>query len=548
MIYSLQIAKLKRIEEERLINLHHAKSTLYANITHEFRTPLTIILGMADKLKDDQKVSKLKDIDLIETNARKLLKLVNQLLNMSKLEADSYPVKMLQANIIPFLKYIMESFHSIAEEKKIRLHFLSKANNIIIDFDFDIIEEIIGNLLSNAIKFTPEGGNVYLQVDLALAGNLENSEALRIRVRDEGIGISPDRLPNIFERFYQVDDKNTRKAEGSGIGLALVKEFLNIIKGNIEVKSKPEHGTEFILEIPVSRTAPLQAGPHGDFDTKNLSRAEEVTSILQSEKEVIKNLSDEFPIILIVEDNGDVVEYLCSILSAEYHLIIAKNGNEGIEIALETVPDIIISDIMMPEKDGFEVCRFLKDDFRTNHIPIILLTAKADMESKIGGLECGADAYIVKPFNKKELLVRIDKLIENRHKLNDKYREIIYTNPTASVSRGLNEIFLHKLSDTLEHNYHDEHYNIAKLCLDMGISRAQLHRKLVALTGKSTSDLIRHYRINKAKELLLASDFTISEIAYQIGYKDPNYFSKSFLKENGLTPSRFRNKRPTVKH
>ncbi|MFO7670350.1 MAG: ATP-binding protein [Bacteroidales bacterium] len=547
MIYSVQIAKLKLIEEERLINLHQAKSKLYTNITHEFRTPLTIILGMADQLQDEMKDLQLKDVHLIKSNARKLLKLVNQLLNMSKLEADSFPVKRLQADIIPFLKYILESFHSVAEEKNIRLHFLTKADAIILDFDFDIIEEIIGNLLSNAIKFTPDGGNIYLQVELAWAGSMKNSEELMIRIIDDGIGIAPDLLPHIFERFYQVDDENTRKADGSGVGLALVKEFLNLIKGSIEVKSKPGQGTEFILGIPVSRSAPFQQNPHGDYDRKSVLTAEEATNLHQSGEEVFRNLSDELPIILIVEDNGDVVEYLCSILHGAYRVITAKNGDEGIEVSLETVPDIIICDIMMPEKDGFEVCCFLKEDFRTNHIPIILLTAKADMESKIEGLECGADAFIVKPFNKKELLVRIEKLIESRHKLKDKYGEMIYRNPKTGIPRGLNELFLHKLSDTLENNYHDEHYNISKLCLDLGISRAQLHRKLVALTGKSTSDLIRHYRINKAKELLLVSDFTISEIAYQTGYKDPNYFSKSFVKENGLTPSRFRERRPTVK-
>jgi signal transduction histidine kinase/DNA-binding response OmpR family regulator len=547
MIYSIQIAKLKRIEEERLIKLHHAKSKLYTNITHEFRTPLTIILGMAEKMEDDQKDLHFRGAHLIKNNARKLLKLVNQLLNMSKLEADSFSVKMIQADIVPYIKYILESFHSIAEEKNVRLHFIAKSNDLIIDFDPDIIEEVISNLLSNAIKFTPEGGNVYIQPEFTVNNDAENPEELIIRIRDDGIGIAADKLPNIFERFYQIDDESTRKFEGSGIGLALVKEYLNSIGGTIRVESKLDQGTEFIVKIPVSRTAPLQQEPYKDIGKKNILLTENDKKIFQSENVFVKNISPELPIILVIEDNRDVVEYLVSIINGDYAVMTAINGNEGINTALEIVPDIIICDIMMPKKDGFEVCRVLKDDFRTNHIPIILLTAKADMESKIGGLECGADAYIIKPFNKKELLVRIDKLIESRHKLKHKYGEMIYTVSKSGKPKGLNEIFLQKISDTLEKNFPDESYNISKLCLDMGISRAQLHRKLIALTGKSTSDLIRHFRINKAKELLLTTDFNVAEIAYQIGFKDPNYFSKSFLKENGLTPSHFRAKRQTIK-
>jgi DNA-binding response OmpR family regulator len=290
----------------------------------------------------------------------------------------------------------------------------------------------------------------------------------------------------------------------------------------------------------------LHQEPFKDKGKKDDLWVEESQKNFPPEKGMDKHISTELPIVLVIEDNSDVVEYVGSILNNEYAVITASNGKDGIEAALVTVPDIIICDIMMPEKDGFEVCRVLKDDFRTNHIPIILLTAKADMESKIWGLECGADAYIIKPFHKKELLVRIDKLIESRHKLKDKYGEMLYAVSKAGKPRGLNETFIHKITETLENNYHNDHYSIANLCLDVGISRAQLHRKLIVLTGKSTSDLIRHYRLNKARELLSASDLTIAEIAYQIGFKDPNYFSKSFIKEYGLSPSRFRSKRQRV--
>jgi DNA-binding response OmpR family regulator len=260
-------------------------------------------------------------------------------------------------------------------------------------------------------------------------------------------------------------------------------------------------------------------------------------------KEISKNETDsspENPFVLIVEDNQDVVEYVRMILNSEYQTEVAINGMEGIDKALKTIPDLIICDVMMPEKDGYEVCKTLKENFRTNHIPIIMLTAKADMDSKINGLELGADAYIIKPFDKQELLVRIRKLIENRKRLKEKYSDVIYSSFDGKKPIGLNEIFLQKLLENLENNYQDESYSIDKLCADTGVSRAQLHRKLVALTGKSTSDFIRNYRIKRAKEVLLTSDITISEIAYQVGFKDPNYFTKSFIKEVGISPSQFR--------
>ena len=234
-------------------------------------------------------------------------------------------------------------------------------------------------------------------------------------------------------------------------------------------------------------------------------------------------------------------------LIADYRIEVANDGDQGITLALQTIPDLIICDVMMPEKDGYEVCKILKEDFRTNHVPIIMLTAKADIDSKISGLEFGADAYITKPFDKRELLVRIDKLIENRQKLKDKFSDVIYSSSNNEKPKGLNEIFLHKLLENLGKNYHDESYGIDQLCLDSGISRTQLHRKLIALTGNTTSDFIRHYRVKKAKEFLLSSDITISEIAYQVGFRDPNYFTKSFAKEIGITPSQYRSEHCNVK-
>jgi signal transduction histidine kinase/DNA-binding response OmpR family regulator len=540
LIYNLQIAKLKAQEEERLKQLNNAKSKFYTNITHEFRTPLTIILGIADNIKDKLINTFDKEVQMIKNNGNKLLILVNQLLNLSKMEAGAMSVNYMQADILPYLKYIVESFHSIAEEKNIRLHFLSAMDSVIMDYDPDIIGEITGNLLSNAVKYTYTGGNIYMQVELRTGNNGDGDSTLIITIRDTGPGIAEDKLPYIFNRFYQVDDESTRKAEGTGIGLALVKEYVTLIKGNIRVKSKTGKGTEFILLLPATNRAAPGIVDTGEGKKPYASIIERTPSSNTDEIPLTLNKSVEQPLLLIVEDNSDVIEYLISILDQDYHIIVAGNGNEGIYKAMENVPDLIICDVMMPEKDGYEVCSTLKNDFRTNHIPIVMLTAKADMDSKIAGLEYGADAYLIKPFNNKELCIRLKKLLETRQKLKDKYGEMLYAAAKEGKPKGLNENFLQKITYALEKNYQKENYGIINLCLDIGISRAQLHRKLIAITGRSTSDLIRHYRLKKAKELLMTSESNISEIAYQVGFKDPNYFTKSFTREYGLTPTNFR--------
>jgi signal transduction histidine kinase len=268
LIYNLQIAKLKIQEEERLKQLHTAKSKFYTNITHEFRTPLTIILGIADNIGDKMKDTLAKEVKMIKNNGGKLLRLVSQLLNLSKMEAGAMPVNMVQDDILPYIKYIVESFHSIAEGKSIQIHFLSSLDSVIMDYDPDIMEEIISNLLSNAIKFTSTGGNVYVQVEIRTTDEKGSAGTLFLNIRDTGAGIAEDKLPHIFDRFYQADDESTRKAEGTGIGLALVKEYINLIHGTIQVKSKPGKGTEFILLLPVTRIAPIQKIAYKDIKKK----------------------------------------------------------------------------------------------------------------------------------------------------------------------------------------------------------------------------------------------------------------------------------------
>ncbi|MCB0581746.1 MAG: response regulator, partial [Phaeodactylibacter sp.] len=432
--------RLALAEAARLKELDSFKTKLYTNITHEFRTPLTVIQGMMDNIKgyDEEK-------GIIKRNSQNLLNLINRLLGLSKLDAGKLELNLAQGNILPFLRYVTESFHSFALNQKVNLNFYSDAEEIIMDYDPEKMLEVLSNLLSNALKFTPEYGKVQVVVK---EKNREGKPHLELTVSDTGIGIAPERLPHVFDRFYQVETGNTRKAEGTGIGLALVKELVDLMGGTIDVESEVGEGASFRVMLPVTRQAdaidavdveqsdiPVHAGAIDDPTIASIvsatAPAGRASTARHSEaKEGIVSALSKYT-LLLVEDNRDVMQYLTTCLSSPlgggreeaYHLLYARNGREGIAQAREHIPDIIISDVMMPEVDGFELCKTLKQDERTSHIPIILLTARADMPSKVEGLEYGADAYLVKPFHKEELEVRLRKLIELRRKLQERYNQ-----------------------------------------------------------------------------------------------------------------------------
>ncbi|TNE68062.1 MAG: response regulator, partial [Bacteroidetes bacterium] len=415
-LYRFQLnRKLAKAEALRLQELDQAKTRLYTNITHEFRTPLTVILGMEEQLRKKNGDWLEEGLRLIRRNGEQLLRLVNQLLDLSRVEAGHLPLRMVQGDIVAYLRYLAESFHSYAESKDIRLHVLSTVEVLSMDHDPEKMQHIISNLLSNAIKFTPAGGDIYLQIGIE-KGEIPGSEGVCvIRIKDTGIGIPIEQLPHIFDRFYQVDDSYTRSREGAGVGLALVRELVRLMQGSIDVKSEPGKGTEFHIRLPITHTA----APETEMARRDTPAAVLSTLVLPEEnadKQVLSEPGDRNT-VLLVEDNPDVISYLATVLDQHYQVETAQDGQEGIEKALELIPDIIVSDVMMPRKDGFELCETLKADERTSHIPIILLTAKTDQPSKIEGLAYGADAYLAKPFNQEELLVRLEKLIELRHRL-----------------------------------------------------------------------------------------------------------------------------------
>jgi signal transduction histidine kinase/DNA-binding response OmpR family regulator/ligand-binding sensor domain-containing protein len=534
--------KLGREEATRLKELDQVKTKMYTNITHEIRTPLTVMLGMNDAVKgytEDGETEKVYHAnEMIERNGKNLLNLVNQMLELSRLEAGLLKIHNQQGNIVDYLKYRLESFQSYAEEKDLQIHFQAEENEIIMDYDVDKISNVIGNLVSNAIKFTPEKGEIF--VSASRVTNVNGEPFLELHVRDTGIGIDADKIDLVFDRFYQVDDSSIRTGEGTGIGLSLTKELVKLLKGTISLESEINEGTDFCVVLPITKNenqasqAPLHTSDEWSGSINTLSVGEE--SYLSEDQNL--------PLVLIVEDNSDVAHYVSVSIKEDYRTVRASNGHEGLEKAIELIPDVIISDVMMPLMDGFELCDLIKKDERTSHIPVILLTGKADIESKIEGLNQGADAYLAKPFNRRELLIRLKNLLSLRAEIQKRYSDSDFTNSIENLPAVENSFLLKIKAVVLEHIDNDE-FDIVQLCKLMLLSRAQLHRKLTALTGESTSQLIRKIRLEKAKELLDLGELNVSEVAYMVGFKTQAHFSRVFSEAFGVPPSDYRNKELT---
>ncbi len=536
--YRFQLSRrLEHAENARLKELDQVKSRIYTNITHEFRTPLTIILGMAEVLEKSGSSSSTgasataTATALIQRNGQNLLTLINQLLDLSKLETGKMALHRTRGDIVSFIKYLGESFHSFAAGKGVQLHFLSEIPELEMAFDREKIQAILFNLLSNAIKFTPEGGHVYLQI-----GEKEEKRQrlLSLRVKDTGIGIAAEQLPLIFDRFYQADDTATRKGEGTGIGLALVRELVKLMEGEVQVSSRPGEGTVFSVLLPVVHAD--NSLPEGTgTPVAEIPAAEP----LPSPKEAPSHPDSERPLVLLVEDNADVLDYLKACIGADYQVAVANNGREGLERALELVPDLVLSDVMMPEMDGLELCRLLKTDERTSHVPLVLLTARADVASRIEGLHRGADDYLAKPFDRRELLARMSNLILLRRQLHARYASLAPA-PTSDPELQMEDAFLQKIRAVVEAHLSDADFEMPQLERALGMSRSQIFRKVRALTGRSPSLYMRSVRLHRAKELLQTSRMSISEIAYEVGFATPAYFSTAFQEEFGAPPSAMR--------
>jgi len=412
--YRFQInKKLASMETLRLKELNDLKTRLYTNITHEFRTPLTIINGMAGELETEAKGNTQKGLKMIKRNGNQLLSLVDQMLDLSKVESGRLQLNFIQGDIVKFIQYLTESFKTYSGTKNILLTSYSEIDEMIMDYDRERIQHIISNLLSNAIKFTNEKGKIILHISKK---NMEHNNAntqgmLQIKIKDDGIGISEKGLPHVFDRFYQVDASQTRRKGGTGIGLALTKELVDLMGGTISVKSTLGNGTEFTLLFPATQNANLITSREQEValaKIKPIDVSEQKMTTIESSP---SSLQDDLPKLLVIEDNPDVFDYIKVCLNGRYEIFEAEDGQKGIDQAIEIIPDIIISDVMMPEKDGFEVTHFLKQDDRTSHIPIILLTGKVDDASRLEGLVKGADAYLAKPFNQQQIAQAVAQLM-----------------------------------------------------------------------------------------------------------------------------------------
>ena len=529
--------QLEHAEAEKLRELDQLKSQFFANISHEFRTPLTLIQGplqSAERELDktgsgDVPVSG-KYIRTMHNSARRLLNLVNQLLDLAKLESGKMKLAATKLDLAQFVKVLAGSFESMAESNQIEYRINIPDSPLVAWFDRDQMEKALVNLISNAFKFTPNGG--IIQVTLERMG-----QTVRIGVKDSGIGIGEEELPHIFKRFHS--NSNT-KYGGTGIGLALCKELVELHGGSIEVKSEKDMGSHFIINLPLGRDHLPDEYLQPTTAVNEYLPPVHISSPATTEEEFREALADKdnAPSILIVEDNPEVRLYIADQLRNDYQLLQAPNGKEGLKIALEKIPDLIISDVMMPEMNGVELCQKIKEDERSSHIPLILLTAKAEQADKIEGLESGADSYLAKPFDATELKVRIKNLITQRRLLQERYQgNILQLKPTEVSVNSKDEIFLRKLMETIEENMENEDFGVEDLSRAVAMSRYQLHRKLKALTNQSISIFIRRMRLERAHQLLEQGAGNSTEICYRVGFSSPAYFSKCFKEQFGIVPS-----------
>jgi signal transduction histidine kinase/DNA-binding response OmpR family regulator len=519
-------------EMQRIKDLDEVKTRFFANISHEFRTPLSLIKGPLNRAKKESTSNEItlneKAFDIINSNTNRLQGLIDQLLDLSKLENGSVHLSLKQGGIIKLLRSLVFSFESMAERKNIGLNtqFPSEIDNAL--YDKDKLEKIVSNLLSNAFKYTPNNGTVTVII------NYKN-DAITIEISDTGKGINKDELKRVFDRFYRVEGS---EAKGSGIGLSLVKELVDLHNGKLNVDSIIGQGTTFKITLPISLEAlpsnqVLIESPQNEVTIKVPLINETETNYISENTEI-----NNREVALIIEDNEDLRYFISDIIKEQYQILTAENGLQGERMAFEHIPDIVISDIMMPKKDGYELCHSLKANPKTSHIPIIMLTAKAGQESKIEGLTQGADAYITKPFDEKELMLRMKNLIESRKKIWEHFKALDMLLVDDIEVNSIDDKFLQDVFTCIKHNLDNEQFSVEDIARNVGFSRSQLHRKLKALSDRSANQLIVEVRLNEAHRLLKQKAGSVSEIAYTVGYSNLSYFTKSFKEKFGTLPSK----------
>jgi len=537
----------KRLQEKIL---DEKKFQFFTNISHEFRTPLTLILNpLRDILKDESLnlPSRIREKHkTIYKNTDRLYRLVNELLDFRKLELNKIGVRANELNLVNLGKEVVSHFKEEALEKNIHLNLDSDADDLNIWADESMLEKIIFNVLSNAFKVTPEGGAINIEIlskdelyALPLVDDSKPTHGVEIIISDTGPGLKPEETKRIFERFYQVENLNKTYYGGTGIGLEVVQSFVDLLRGKIEVKSEVGSGTSFRIILPKGNT-------HYKTDEILLDVKERDTNnepfILSNTGEKLKMEVDLDEVassytLLIVEDNAELRNYLRNELKNQYRVILAKNGKEGLELAKSSLPDIIITDVIMPEMDGFEFCKKIKGDMRTSHIPLLMLTAKARIDDRMEGIEMGADAYMVKPFDLRLLRLRLSQLITSRQLIFNKYFSVISDVPANKNTTSLDKDFIEKVLNYINKNIDDPDLSVEALASHLNLSRSQFYRKIKALTNQTANEFLRNIRIERAKQIIEMGNTNISEVCYKVGFSTPSYFTKCFKEHFGILPT-----------
>jgi signal transduction histidine kinase/DNA-binding response OmpR family regulator len=522
------LAEQARVETE-------AKLRFFTNFSHELRTPLTLIMGPVEEMLTngaDLSVGQRHDLSLMRRNTQRLLQLVNQLLDFRKIDVGKMPVRATEGNLVAFVREIMDVFEKPARQRGIKLRFLPAEPSIRLWFDINILDKVLFNLLSNALKFTPERGQISVSIQPLLA-----ERRVRISVEDTGCGISVQDQAHIFEWFYQGQQG---AANGSGMGLALAIGLTRLHLGELTFTSQPGQGSTFVMTLPTELPTALRSTAT-PLLTPALALAEEV-DVLADSTEVLGSLGslENEALVLVIEDNPEVNAFLTQKLRSHFQVKSAADGAAGLRLAAELIPDLIVCDVMLPELSGLEVVAKLKGDWRTSHIPVVLLTARHAPEQQVEGVQAGADLYLTKPFNPTFLLENLRTLLHNRERQREHFRrELSVTTATVAPQR-IDQKFLTDLTAIVEANLDNSSLTVEDLARRLGISRVQLYRKVKAVLGTSVTDFIQGIRLTKARQQLLNSELTIAEVGYRLGFSSPAYFSASFKAKYHISPSEFR--------
>ncbi|MBN1783236.1 response regulator [bacterium] len=539
----------ERNEADRIHELDEMKLRFFTNISHEFRTPLTLIIGLLERLIHSRKNLKHRELHhhffVMQRNARRLLRLINQIMDIRKLDQGRLQLNLKYRDIVKFVHAIYASFQYQAEQRNIQYQFITRADHFYMRFDPDIIDKILFNILSNAFKFTQNDGSIVIEVDVPFQA-IERCEyrprfvpltpEMTIRIQDSGIGIEREYLDRIFDPFFQIPAGGDFNAKGTGIGLSLTRELVELHQGKIHVDSEPRRGSCFTLQLPTNLVQDSEDVLDETGDREQPDLVPYPDAVINSQK--IPDDRD-VPLLLIVDDDLDLCNFLRDELIADHRIMLASNGSHAFEKAVSHLPHLIVSDVRMPEMDGFALCSKLKHHEQTAHIPVILLTSQSNEKNQMNGYDAGADDYVVKPFDIQLLRVRIANLLQSRKALKERFSHEIYLQPGDIVITPEQERFLVHILDVIEAHMEDPDYSVSQLGKDIGLSRVQLYRKVKTISRMNPNELIRDLRLKRAAKLLETSHLTVFEIAYRVGFKDPSYFCKCFKQQFHVSPSEY---------